>query len=280
MTGSTWQMEGLTFTIALEALGRDRLPYPLSWFPRELEFPDDLERSRAAAAQRLATRFDETLYNALAVLLEPEMRVEVYGFYGPDQTQVVRIHAGITGGTATLAVQRPGRTREYGTDITVSTHQSHRIAAEVIGRIPRLAAGSHRSFQGRRSDLHQQTYGRHPTRLSPAEDTQRFFRRPRSGMGEITVLPGFALDSKPTDDGRAFLWLDYPNDGRYLLHEHSADDIAVTPGAPDEILRQLQDRIDATARTLGRGARVPDRLVYDDEDDPEAEYFQRKSWLV
>ncbi|MFE3543424.1 ESX secretion-associated protein EspG [Nocardia sp. NPDC059177] len=277
MTGSTWQMEGLTFTIALEALGRDRLPYPLSWFPNELEFPGDYTRSRAAAAQRLAPRFDETLYSALAVLLEPEMRIEVYGFYGPDQTQVVRIHAGISGSTATLAVQRPGRTREYGTDITVSTHQSHRIAAEVVGRIPRFGAGAHRPFHGRRSDLEQPTYGRHPTRLSPVEEMQRFFRRERTGMGEITVLPGFALDSTPTDDGRAFIWLDYPNDGRYLLHELSADDISVTPGAPDELLRQLQERIDATSRALRPVARG---YVYDDEDDPEAEYFQRKSWLV
>ncbi|WP_278264287.1 ESX secretion-associated protein EspG [Nocardia sp. AG03] len=277
MTGSTWQMEGLTFTIALEALGRDRLPYPLSWFPRDLEFPGDLERSRATAAQRLASRFDEALYSALAVLLEPEMRIEVYGFYGPDQSQVVRIHAGISGHTATLAVQRPGPTREYGTDITVSTHQSHRIAAEVIGRLPRLSAGGHRPFHGRRSEMEQPTYGRHPTRLSPVEEMQRFFRRERIGMGEITVLPGFALDSKPTDDGRAFLWLDYPNDGRYLLHELSADDISITPGPPDELLRQLQERVDATARTLRP---APRDNYYDDEDDPEAEYFQRKSWLV
>ncbi|MFE1592264.1 ESX secretion-associated protein EspG [Nocardia sp. NPDC058705] len=279
MTGSTWQMEGLTFTIALEALGRDRLPYPLSYFPNDLEFPGELERSRVAAAQRLAGRFDETLYGALAVLLEPEMRVEVYGFYGPDQNQVVRIHAGISGDTATLAVQRPGSTREYGTDITVSTHQPHRIAAEVISRIPRLAAGGLRAFNGRRSDLEQRTYGQQPNRLTPVEETQRFFNRSRVGMGEITVLPGFALDSKPTDDGRAFIWLDYPNDGRYLLHEHGPDDISVTPGSPEELLRQLQERIDAVARARVYAA-APAFDNYDEEDDPEGEYFRRQSWLV
>ncbi|MCP2290697.1 hypothetical protein APR08_003625 [Nocardia amikacinitolerans] len=34
--------------------------------------------------------------------------------------------------------------------------------------------------------------------------------RPRSGAGEITVYPGIAYDARPTLDGHAFIWLDYP----------------------------------------------------------------------
>lgn len=240
MTQSRWHMEGLTFTIALEALGRDRLPYPLSYFPDPLEFPEDLDRSRAAAAQRLRSRFDDRLHNALTVLLEPEIRFEVYGFYGPAQAQTVRMHAGVTGGLATLAVQSPGPTREYGTDVTITTHPTELITHEIITRLPRLTAGTHRPFHGKRSDLNAPINSRDPIRLSPIEEIQLFFNRPRSGLGEISVFPGYTVDSRPTNDGQGYLWLDYPNDGRYLLTEVGPDNIIVVPGPPGEQLRQLR----------------------------------------
>ncbi|MFD8098399.1 ESX secretion-associated protein EspG [Nocardia fluminea] len=248
MTESRWHMEGLTFTIALEALGRDRLPYPLSYFPDPIEFPDDLDRSRAAAAQRLKSRFDDRLHNALTVLLEPEMRIEVYGFYGPDQTRTVRMHAGITGDTTTLAIQSPGPTRDYGTDVTITTHPTELIAHEIITRLPRLPAGTHRPFHGKRSDLTTPINSRDPIRLSPIEEFQRFFHRPRIGMGEISVFPGYTVDSRPTKNGHGFLWLDYPDDGRYLLTEEGSDEINVVGGAPGEQLRQLQSCFRETLR--------------------------------
>ncbi|OQS12818.1 ESX secretion-associated protein EspG [Nocardia donostiensis] len=245
MNGKRWQLDGLAFTIALEAIGRDRLPYPLSYMPEYTEHRADYERLRQHTAQRLQQVFDERFYNALTVLLEPTTRVEIEGFYGPNQTQVVRIHAGIVGDRATLANQQPGPTSEHGRDIIITEHPTRMLAAEIIARLPRTPAGTHHPFRARRSDLNAPIYSHHPTRLSPQEDMQRFLRRPRGGTGEITVYPGYTLDARPTNNGRAFLWLDYPHDGRYLLHHHNTDDFTITPGPPDELMRQLQDRIDA-----------------------------------
>lgn len=249
MTQNRWQLDGLAFTVALEAFGRDRLPYPLAFRPDFCERAEDFERLRRRAAERVQQVLDRPFYDALAVLLEPKLRVEVHGFYGPRQSQVVRMHAGIVDNVATLALQQPGPTREHGRDIVITRHPASRLAADLIVRLPAAEPGTHPAFQGRREDLRASVYSRHPTRLSPQEQLQRFFRRPRTGTGEITVYPGYTIDSRPTADGRAFIWLDYPDDGRYLLHHHSQG-FTVTPATPDELLRQLQGRINATARHL------------------------------
>ncbi|CCF64227.1 ESX secretion-associated protein EspG [Nocardia cyriacigeorgica] len=278
MSENRWQLDGLAFTIALEALGRDRLPYPLSFRPEFVEHLDDYERMRMQAAQKVQQVFDERLYNALAILLEPQVRVEIEGFYGPQQSQVVRVHAGVVDQVATIATQQPGPTREHGRDIIITQCRSQSMAAEIVGRLPRYQGGSHRPFRARRSDLNQPVYSHHPTRLSPAEEMNRFFRRPRIGTGEITVYPDYTLDARPTDDGRAFIWLDYPDDGRYLLHHHNHDDLTVTPGPPDELIRQLQDRLRATAATRNQPQRVP----ADPAEDDDLYYQQRneRGWLV
>lgn len=248
MNRTRWQLDGLAFTIALEVMGRDRLPYPLSYRPEFTEHRADYERLRQRTAQQLQQVLDENLYNALTVLLEPKVRVEIEGLHGRYQEHVVRIHAGIVDGHATLAVQHPGPTRDHAREVTITRHRATALASEIVGLLPKQQGGNQRRFQARRSDFDAPIYSRHPTRLSPQEEMQRFFRRPRIGTGEITVYPGYTLDARPTDNGRAFIWLDYPRDGRYLLHNHNADDLTVIPGPHEELLRQLQGRIDQVSR--------------------------------
>lgn len=248
MNRHQWQLDGLAFTTALEVIGRDRPPHPLSYRPEFTEHRADYERRRQRTAQQLQQIFDENLYNALTILLQPKVRIEIEGLHGQRHEQVVRIHAGIVDGHATLAVQHPGPTREHGGDVTITRHRSTTLASEIIGLLPQQQGGSQRRFHAKRSDLEAPIYARHPTRLSPQEHMQQFFRRPRIGTGEITVYPGYTLDARPTNDGLAFIWLDYPRDGRYLLHNHNTDDLTVTPGPHEEMLRQLQGRIDQVSR--------------------------------
>ncbi len=111
--------------------------------------------------------------------------------------------------TRTVSLERAG-------DIALSIVPLAELASTIVTKLPRVEGGSTPRFEGRRSDLDTATYARHPTRLSPVEQTQQFFRRLRIGTGEITVYPGFEVDWRPTTDGKAFLWLDYPNDGRYI----------------------------------------------------------------
>lgn len=243
MSESRWQLGGYEFTLALEAMGRDRLPYPLEYLPPRLAHDDDFQRFRQQCARRLQTVFNEPLYQALIVLLEPEIRVEIYGVHGPQQNTVIRMHAGVVGRIAVLATQLSGPEPKSGGDIVLTQLRSNELAPHLVAGLPRVATGRHQPIRARRADLDAPVYSRHPTQLSPLEDMQRFFRRPRAGTGEITVYPGYTVDTRPTDDGYAFFWLDYPDDGRYLLHNHSTDDLTLTPGPPDEILRQLRSRL-------------------------------------
>ncbi|MEU7768388.1 ESX secretion-associated protein EspG [Nocardia sp. NPDC049190] len=252
MSENRWRMDGFAFTIAMSAMGRDRLPYPLSYQPEFAEHRDDYERLRARTAHRLQTMFDERFHRALTTLLEPRIRIEVHGFYGPELSQVVRIHAGLTDRVATVAQQLPGPDRAHGRDVIITQCSADMLVAEVAAKLPRCQGGSHYPFSARRSDLNQPVYARHPTKLSPIEEMQRFVQRPRSSTGEITVYPGAAFDARPTDDGRAFIWMDYAGDGRYLLFNHNREDSSFSPGPTDEVMRQLQTRIDAVNHTYAR----------------------------
>lgn len=255
VNGTRWQLDGYGFTLALEAMGRDRLPYPLEFLPPRMEHEDDFQRYRQECARRLQTIFDERLYRALTVLLEPEVRVEIYGVHGPRQNTAVRMHAGVVGRVAVLATQLPGPEPRSGGDIVLTRHRSDELAPRLIAGLPPAATGRHQPIRGRRSDLNAPVYSRHPTQLSPLEDMQRFFRRPRIGTGEITVYPGYTVDTRPTDDGYAVLWLDYPDDGRYLLHNHDTDDFTVTPGSPDELLHRLRGHMGTAYRVRTRAYR-------------------------
>ncbi|MGQ4600834.1 ESX secretion-associated protein EspG [Nocardia sp. R6R-6] len=246
MKENRWQLDGFAFVLAMSAMGRDRLPYPLSYRPEFTEHRDDYERLRARTAQRLGHVFDERLHRALTTLLQPRVRIEIHGFHGPNNAQVVRIHAGLAGRLATIAQQLPGPNREHGRDVIITQCGANMLAAQIAAKLPRCPGGTHYPFTARRSDLDQPVYSRHPTRLSPIEEVNRFLRRPRAGTGEITVYPGAAYDARPTNDGHALIWLDYPTDGRYLLSSHSPNDFSIAPGPADELLRQLQSRI-ATA---------------------------------
>ncbi|MFD3592197.1 ESX secretion-associated protein EspG [Nocardia sp. NPDC058640] len=240
-----WQLDSLGFNIAVEANGRDRLPYPLRYRAEFPETADEFARRRAGSAQRLQQVYDDSLHRCLEILLEPQARVEVLGFYGPGQTKMVGIHAGIIDSEAVVAFQVSERDNRGGGDIVISGHPVGSLAAEIVALLPRCVGGVEPRFEGRRSDLNTAVHARHPTRLSPIEKLQRFLNRQRVGTGAITVYPGFEIDARPTDDGVAFQWLDYPDDGRYLMQHHDAENFTVIPGPADEITRRLQTRINA-----------------------------------
>ncbi|MFF2087813.1 ESX secretion-associated protein EspG [Nocardia sp. NPDC058176] len=241
--GGRWRLDADAFAIAIEAHGRDRLPYPLRYQPEFAETLEEYNERRQDAVRRLQNGYDEELHAAFEAVLEPQVRVEIAGLHGPGQERVVRVFAGIIGDRCTLVAQAHGPTRDQGGAVTISTVARAGLAAEIVAVLPRMPGGSTPRFQGRRRDMEAATYARHPTRLSPTEQVQRFFRRSRIGTGEITVFPGYQLDARPTDDGKAFLWLDYPDDGRYLLQHHDDEDFTVIPGPPAELERRIANHL-------------------------------------
>lgn len=248
----------MMFTLAVQGFGRDRLPYPFRYEP-ERRHPhepvgyDEYQRLRTEARRRLRQMADERLHQALSVLLEPEVRVEVHGYYGPNFQQVVRMHAGTSRGSAALAIQLPGPTQEYGRDIILTRLPPEALPKQIVMHLPACAPGRYRPVRSRRSDVDKAEYSQHPTRLSPSEEVNRIIRRRRSGFGEVGVLAGPAIDARPTPDVRGFHWMDYlPEDGRYILHHLPDEEFVLTPGQPDEVARQLQRLIETTRRSPAR----------------------------
>ncbi len=191
---------------------------------------------------------------AMRTLLEPHIRIEVHGVYGRGFEQVVRAHAGAVGKSATLALQLPGPTKEYGGDILLFTFPPSDMASRVAACLPKCAPGRFPAVRGTRSDIGKIEYTRHPTRISRTEEINRVIRRPRSGMGEIGVFTGPAIDSRPTGNPHGFHWMDYlPQDGRYLLINHTEEEFTLTPGAPNDIAGRLHHAIAAVRSNPAAG---------------------------
>ncbi|MGW5384219.1 ESX secretion-associated protein EspG [Nocardia sp. NPDC003963] len=274
MNDSQWRLDGEMFVQAVRAFGRDRLPYPIRVLPLgPTETPptfDEYEQVRRTAARRLAELADERLFRTLETLLEPQARIEVHGMYDRGFERVVRMHAGVHGKSATLAVQAPGATKDYGGDVLLEQLPAQQLVPRIVAYLPRCATGGYPTVHGMRTEIGKIEYSRHPTRISRIEEINRIIRRPRSGIGEIGVFAGPAIDSRPTGNPHGFHWMDYlPKDGRYLLINHTKEEFTLTPGSPEEITRRLQQAIvnvrpSASARP---GARTRD----DFEDDYQRE---------
>ncbi|MGW1741435.1 ESX secretion-associated protein EspG [Nocardia sp. NPDC001965] len=245
MNDPQWRLDGEMFAQAVRAFGRDRLPYPIRVLPLgPTETPptfDEYERVRLAAARRLAELADERLFRTLETLLEPQVRVEVHGMYDRGFERVVRMHAGVHGKSATLAVQAPGPTKDYGGDVVLQSLPAQQLAAQIVTYLPRCATGGYPTVHGVRADIGKIEYSRHPTRISRTEEINRIIRRPRSGIGEIGVFAGPAIDARPTGNPHGFHWMDYlPQDGRYLLINHTNEEFTLTPGSAETITRRLR----------------------------------------
>lgn len=260
-----WQLSSTMFTLAAESFGQDRLPYPLEHHPASAptfaEYQDLLERSRDSLRQ-IAT---PALFQAFTTLLQPRIRIEIHGFTGPDFSNTVRMHAGISGTIATLAREIPGQQPDSGSEVWLHQLEAKDIARAIAEHLPKCQGGRYRRLTGHRADLREPDWVRHPMRLSRAEEIRRIIGRRRSGVGEIGVFAGPALDWRPTDDVHGMHWLDYePHDGRYLLHHHThrseaslarvggidiahtdTDEFTLTPGTPEEIMGSLQKIIAA-----------------------------------
>lgn len=222
MSVSHWEFEGLEFAMLWEAIGRDRVPYPLHCRPRAASLAD-LTAQRRRAADRLRTVVDERVHHVLDALANPGARVEVSGYHDldvndPGRAVVTRLHGVVAGRTGVLAEQRPGATPDTGAEVMLTLTRPDELARALVDRLPPCAPGSRRGVVIDTSELVA------PQRVTsalaarePAVEAAGFFGRPRTSVGEVTVYPGGAVDSRPTGDGRTFHWYDYAGDGRYLV---------------------------------------------------------------
>ncbi|MFE3293221.1 ESX secretion-associated protein EspG [Rhodococcus sp. NPDC059234] len=234
-----WRFTALEFDVLWRHLGRDRLPYPMR-FRGEAATEDDFQQQRRAAARRVLPRLDEALHAALSALASPIVRVEVCGFHGRGLESTVRAHAGVSGERAALARQDQGADLDDGGDVVLSAVPAGRVAARIAAVLPSARRGTGR---GVASAISRRRSGADGSLMLPAarlgheEACDEFFARPRTGLGEIGVFAGPALDWRPTAEGRVVQWMDFEDDGRYLVG--GTDAVSAVPAGGDEIASEV-----------------------------------------
>ena len=193
---------------------RDRLPYPFR-FPRQDGTAAETTAARRDAAARVEVLLDDRLTAAMRTLLEPAIRVEVYGFAEPAMR--IRLHAGLTHSRGILAAQYPGPTAEFGADVVLREVAPTGMARAVVEWLPKVAAGSRQGLAVRRPEPPLAPYRENPINVPEGERQRRFFARERTSAGEVGVHRGPALDWQ-SGGGPTIRWIDFVGDGRYRIH--------------------------------------------------------------
>ncbi|WP_025348508.1 ESX secretion-associated protein EspG [Nocardia nova] len=233
------------FEILLAAYGRDRLPYPIQFTTSATDF-DDLRTQREAAVDTLLTKHSAELVRAVEVLLDPEGRVESKGFGGPGLTQVYRFHGAIRDESAAAVRQEPGPSEETGGDVIVTCCAAGQLAQHLVRSLPRRPAGTGAPIEVRRDDVIADRHRPVRRAYEPTlvERLDGLFKRPRTGLGEIRIHPGAAVDSRPAP-ARGFWWMDY-EDGRYYVR--TGDPIIAKPLPPKAMATEIHRLLSLTRR--------------------------------
>lgn len=238
MSQGPWRLTALEFAVLWERLGRDRLPYPFG-FRGTAETDAQFRAQRADAARRVLAQVDAPMYEALAALAEPAVRIELCGLHrvGPGSS-MVRVHAGIRHARATVAVQQPGADLHTGADVVLTAVAPAEVGAALAQAIPQVDAGRGRGVSVPRSTVPGASVMRPAGRRRASEQRDEFFARPRTGFGEVGVVAGPAYDSTPRGEDRGFHWVDFAGDGRYLVR--GAETVHARPAGGADIAAQVQ----------------------------------------
>ena len=224
---------------------RDRLPYPLTFQPPG-DSPEQRAMLRAKAIASLEARVDERMVDAFDVLLDPDVRIEVYGFNEPNLTTRIRMHAGSRRGTAVLATQFEDEPGEGG-DVIVRRRSANIVASDIVNELPATAAGKLSGVRVHRNDLAENpgNYLVPANEISVADQARQFFGRQRDCAGEVRVYAGPAVDWR-TEKGRITYWIDFAGDGRYLLKRGSV--ISAKPATTADLSAEIERAMAAVVR--------------------------------
>ncbi|MCM6773941.1 ESX secretion-associated protein EspG [Nocardia sp. CDC159] len=238
-----WRFTAQEFEILWAAYGRDRLPYPLRFRPLVNDF-EVLRQQREAAVAALLAKYTDDLPRALQVLLEPDVRVEIKGFTGPDLAEVIRFHGAIRGSEGAALRQFPGPSEDIGADVLVSYGDPAHVAHQAVAALPPRGPGTRPPLEIRREQVTAERNRPITTPGNVVDQLNTIFKRQRLGLGEVTVLASPAFDSRPTP-GRGFWWMDY-EDGRYYVK--TGDPIIAKPLDPTRMTAEIHRLTTLTQR--------------------------------
>ncbi|MBF6353309.1 ESX secretion-associated protein EspG [Nocardia higoensis] len=237
----TWTITPLEFWAAWETLGRDRMPFPLS-FRAEAETLVEFDRDRRAAATGLVARMgsDDSLYHALRAIAHADVRIEMFGYRRDGRDRMIRACAAIESDAGAVAAQFPGRHFAEGGNLRIDLCSPQTVVSRLLSVLPSTPPG-----RGPVVDIHRDEFNRPAAprshRRSVGEHATRLLTRAFHAYAEIRVDTGPALDGS-TDKGVQVCVVDYVDDGRYLIRE--SDRIEAIPARADRIQQEVQRMVD------------------------------------
>ncbi|WP_187776291.1 ESX secretion-associated protein EspG [Antrihabitans cavernicola] len=237
-----WKFTPDQFIHVWEAAGLDRIPYPLSVRPS-----DRTDNERAARLKELAGwhRVFATpeVDVALRVLASPELRVEVFGLVGQDDSRPIRVLGAGVGDAVAVVSQVPGVTPDVGGNITLTLGPPETLPARIVSALPTVDAGREPTRSASLAEVEQDSKNivmSSPTVKSVAGQVRKALNAPRNGIGQM--LATTRLDAKVAHPPEVLSWIDVARDGRYLVR--TGADVDVVPATKDvlvaELLRLLQ----------------------------------------
>jgi hypothetical protein len=229
---NNWTLSGAEFAVLWGAMDRETLPGSIGYRTHSAtaeQYRAELERASAAVAAKLS----DNLYSALVALALSEARLSVYGGIGPKLERPIRIHAAIRQRVGVLLVQSDDDS------VAVRRVGADRVPGLLTEALPRLGPGRGRRLRARLTELRPRTdeeylrdvsYLREvgSTRPSQAQLVRRFMARERMCRGSIEIQPGPALDNRPIEGTIMLSFMDYADDGRYLVRTED-DVITIEP---------------------------------------------------
>lgn len=242
----TWELTPFEFWVAWETLGRDRMPWPLT-FRSGCETQVEFDQQCRLAADSLIAKIgtDESLYHALHALAHPEVRIELFGHRLDGRKRMVRACAATESGNGVVAAQIPGEEYGEGGNILIYLRPAHSVVQRLIGILPSVGPGTNQGINVHRDDI-TTTPDRYSMHRTEGERALNFLQRPFRTYAEFRVDLGPALDGWK-EGGTTLQLVDYLDDGRYLVHE--GERVIATPATSDHIATELNRMIDkATIR--------------------------------
>ncbi len=239
-TTGAWKLSQLEFFIAWQAVGRDRMPFPIE-FHSAAETRSDLERESAGPRSALIERVreDEGIFRALQALAQPRVRVEAFGFRRDGRDRMVRMHAGIDDSAGGVLVQEPGPgpDPDAAGDIRLYLHSPTSAIKRLVSLLPDVPPGAAHGVSINRLDLAPSETWSPAAPNSARTQAIRFLRQPFRTYVEFKVDLGAALDG--WQEGGDYLQVvDFIDQGRYLLT--LGDRVEATPLTAEKLQASLQ----------------------------------------
>lgn len=249
MNSSTrWRFTPQELLALWPQIGAARFPFPLQVRDSTLTVN---ERDAAAYRARAQLeqggvlrngRIDAEVEGVLRTLVTPLVWCTAFGYYGPQEHELIRVRAAHAGRDGVLAVQLSGPKADVGGDVILISIARTALAEAVVGALPAAPAGGSPAATLTPTSS---SGGYRPVDVvaSPAQRTaqrvQQLVQGPFDSAGQLVVN---ALDA----DGElrkltSLAWFDRPGDGRYLsVHEPVAtvrpiDSAALTAALHDQL---------------------------------------------